>query len=218
MKTMTRIHLVSLALVGVAAVLTVLAYGKLPDPVPTHWNVHGEVDGYTAKPLGPFLLPLAMLAMSVMFMVLPRISPRRFEIEGFDGAYGWIILSVQSMLLLTCGLAHLSGMGFDVDIGRMLSIAVGLLFMVMGNFMGKVTRNFFLGIRTPWTLSSEEVWLRTHRFAGKVFVLAGFLFVVAGLLQVHRLALLPLLILMAVVPSAYSFVLYRRLESGRRSA
>jgi len=218
MKTKTKIHLVSLALVGVAAALTVLVYGKLPDPVPTHWNIHGEVDGWTPKPWGPFLLPLVMLAMSVMFMVLPWISPRRFEIEGFDGAYGWIVLSVQSMFLLFTGLAHLAGMGFDVDIGRTLSIAVGLLFMVMGNFMGKVTRNFFLGIRTPWTLANEEVWLRTHRFAGKAYVLAGFLFMVAGLLNVHRLALIPLIALMALIPSAYSFILYRRLEGEGRSA
>lgn len=218
MRTLTRFHLVSLSLAVLALVLSALAYGHLPDPVPTHWNLHGEVDGYTAKPLGAFLLPLVMLALGTMFLVLPRISPRRFEIEGFEPAYGWIIVATQSMLLLTTGLAHLAGMGFDVDIGRTLSVAVGLLFMVIGNFMGKVRRNFFLGIRTPWTLASEEVWLRTHRLGGKVFFFGGLAYVVCAALALHRWALLPLILLVALIPSAYSYFLYRRLEGERGSA
>lgn len=217
MKTMTKFHVASLTCVVVGLALSALAYGHLPDPVPVHWNVHGEVDGYMAKPLGVFLLPLVMLAMGLMFMVLPRISPRRFEMEGFGSAYGWIILATQSMLLLTTGLAHLVGMGFDVDIGRSLSIAAGLLLMVMGNFMGKVTRNFFLGIRTPWTLASEEVWLRTHRLAGKTFFFGGLAFVISALIGVHFWALGPLIALMVLLPYGYSFFLYRRLEGEGRS-
>jgi uncharacterized membrane protein len=218
MRTMTKFHVASLALVAAGLVISALAYGHLPDPVPTHWNAQGEVDGYIAKPLGAFLLPLTMLAIALLFMALPRISPKRFGMEGFESAYGWIIVATQAMLLFTTGLAHLAGMGFDVDIGRALSIATGLLLMVMGNFMGKVTRNFFLGIRTPWTLASEEVWLRTHRLGGKTLFFGGLAFTISALVGVHVWVLVPLIVLIVVIPYAYSFFLYRRLEGEGRAS
>jgi uncharacterized membrane protein len=90
--------------------------------------------------------------------------------------------------------------------------ALGLLLVVLGSFLGKFRRNFFAGIRTPWTLASEEVWLRTHRLGGKVLVVAGLALAVAGLLGQGHLALLPALLVVGVVPVAYSYVRYRRLE------
>lgn len=216
MKTITKFHVGGLVLAAVALLLSALAYGHLPDPVPTHWNWHGEVDGWTPKPLGAFVLPLLMVGLSVLFVVLPRISPQRFRMEGFDRAYGVMILALQSLFLLLTGLVHLAGMGFDVDVGRTVALTIGLLFMVFGNYLGKVTRNFFLGIRTPWTLASEEVWLRTHRMGGRVMVAMGVGLVLSALFGVHRATMLPILAL-SLTPIAYSYFIYRRLE-GQRSA
>ena len=209
----TRTNLLSLGLVIGSFVITAALYNRLPESVPTHWNARGEANGFTAKPWGPFILPLTMVGLYLLLMIIPRISPRGYRVERFQNVFEILQATLLAFLFMVTMLALLAGIGAPVPINRAIQAGTGLLFIVIGNFMGKFTKNFFVGIRTPWTLASDEVWLRTHRLGGKLFVLAGLGLLVSGLLGGG--GAMPLLAAVAVaggIPAIYSYVLYRRLE------
>ncbi|MBX3232552.1 MAG: SdpI family protein [Labilithrix sp.] len=213
-----RTQLLSLGLVVLAFVLAAVLYPRLPESVPTHWNVKGEADGFTPKPWGPFVLPLVMAGVHALLVVLPRISPRGYRIDRFRGTFEIIQASVVAFLFLVSLLVLLAGIGAAVPMNRAIHAGAGLLFVVLGNFMGKLTKNFFVGIRTPWTLASDEVWLRTHRLGGKLFVLAGVVLVVSGLLGGGAIPMLVAIALACGVPAVYSYVAYRRIEDVKNTS
>jgi uncharacterized membrane protein len=188
-------------------------YPGLPDPMPTHWNAAGQVNGWMPKFWGAFLFPLLMTLLWLVFSVLPRISPRGFEMEPFLRAWGVLKVTILALLLFV----GIEALRASKRPGMQLSptaifCALGVLFAVIGNLLGKVTRNFFVGIRTPWTLASEEVWYRTHRLAGKLFVAAGVFIVVASLFAPHLWTMLAPLLIAALIPVVYSYVIYKRIE------
>ena len=211
---MTRKYwLPGLIMIAIAFGATAVLYPSLPDPMPSHWNATGEVDGYMALPWGALILPLLMLGMWLLFLTLPTISPRGFRMSRFIGAYATIINTVLAFELLITGVVLAAGMGYPVGMNRVVPIGVGVLFVVIGNYLGKTTKNFFLGIRTPWTLASDEVWRRTHRLAGWMFVLAGIIIIVTGVFNIIWVWLfLGIALMAALVPVVYSFLLYRQLE------
>jgi uncharacterized membrane protein len=201
-----------LLLVAAAFVIVAVQYPSLPDPMPTHWNAAGQVNGWMPKFWGAYFVPLLMTGMWLVFLVLPKISPHGFEMEPFLRAWGMLKITILAMMVFFGALVLRAARHRGELSQTAIFVGLGILFAVMGNVLGKVTRNFFVGIRTPWTLASEEVWYRTHRLAGKLFVAAGLLIVVASL---AGLRLWPLFVGSAVatlVPVVYSYVLYRRLE------
>lgn len=211
---MTRKYwLPGLIMIAIAFGATAVLYSSLPDPMPSHWNGAGEVDGYLAQPWGAVILPVMMLGMWLLFLALPAISPRGFRMSRFIGVYATIINTLLAFELLITGVVLAAGMGYPVDMNRVVPIGVGVLFVVIGNYLGKTTKNFFLGIRTPWTLASDEVWRRTHRLAGWLFVLAGIIIAATGVFNIIRVWLfLGVVLTAALVPVVYSYLLYRRLE------
>jgi uncharacterized membrane protein len=189
-----------------------LQYAGLPDPMPTHWNAAGQVNGWMPKFWGAFLFPIMMAALWLVFLALPRISPRGFEMEPFWPAWGVFKVTIQALLLFM-GILVLRAAKAGGELSQTaLFASLGVLFVVMGNLLGKVTRNFFVGIRTPWTLASEEVWYRTHRLAGKLFVAAGLFVVAAALLGQRVWPIVTAVGLAGLVPVIYSYVIYRKLE------
>lgn len=187
-------------------------YQNLPDPVPVHWTLSGKPDGFLAKPWGAFSLPVAMAGVYLILLVLPKISPRGFRMDRFSKT--WEVVRGLIMLFLFFGgvIALLAAAGEPLPMDRALLVPMGLLLTLLGNFMGKFTRNFFVGIRTPWTLASEEVWLRTHRLGGKVFVVGGLLVAAAALLGAPFSIVFAVVLVAAAIPVIYSYVIYRRLE------
>src|SRR5262245_1940754 len=177
-----RADVLGLALIGGVVVLAATLYGRLPATVPTHWNWAGQPDGFLPKPLGAFLLPLVAAVTWAVLAVLPALSPRGFSMERFRGTYDVLRTTIVGFLVLVAMAQLLVAAGWRLRLDVVIPVAVGLLLAILGNYMGKVRRNFFVGIRTPWTLASEEVWLRTHRVAGKLFAAAGVLVAAGGLL------------------------------------
>jgi uncharacterized membrane protein len=212
----SRSNLLNLGLVvlsfGVAAIL----YGRLPPSVPIHWNARGLANGFAPKRWGAFLFPAVMAGVYLLWLAIPRISPRGSGVERFRRAYQIFGTAILSFLLLMTVLVEVAGTGVKIPMDRAVYAGVGLLFVVLGNFMGKLTRNFFVGIRTPWTLASDEVWLRTHRLGGKLFVLAGIGLLVSGLLRGGPIPVLAAVAIAAGVPVIYSYLLYRRLHRPTR--
>ncbi len=197
--------LAAFAMVGVQ-------YPGLPDPMPTHWNAAGHVDGWMPKFWGSFLFPLVMAVLWLMFLVLPKISPRGFEMEPFLRAWGVLKVTILALVLFI-GVLVLRASKSGGELSQTaIFCSLGVLFVVIGNVLGKVTRNFFVGIRTPWTLASEEVWYRTHRLAGKLFVAAGLFVAATAFLGLRLWPIMISIGLAALVPVVYSYVIYRKLE------
>ncbi|WP_049622438.1 SdpI family protein [Frateuria defendens] len=206
---------ISVAFVLIAAGAAVWLYPALPAQVPTHWDLHGRIDGYHARQWAVVFAPLLIALLALMARVLPALAPRRYELEPFAGAWHLVMLAAQGVVL-AAGLAILlRGAGHAVPVPAVAMLAVGALLMVIGNYMGKLRRNFFIGIRTPWTLSSDAAWERTHRLGGRLFVLAGLVAVLGTLLRFGRWLPLACIAAAALGSVGYSFVLYRRLERRR---
>jgi uncharacterized membrane protein len=206
-----RGDLLNLGLVALAFVAAGAIYGHLPATVPMHWNARGQADGFAPRAWGAFLMPIVMVGTYLLLTAIPHISPRGFGVERFARVYRIFQTAILAFLLLTSVLVSWAGTGAKIPLDRAVYLGIGLLFVVLGNFLGKVTKNFFVGIRTPWTLASDEVWLRTHRLGAKLFVLAGLGLIVCGLLGVGG-AWPPLAAagLAGGVPIVYSYLLYRR--------
>jgi uncharacterized membrane protein len=212
MRTERIIDLLSFGLVVLAFAFAAAVYDRLPEHVPAHWNAGGAVDTTMAKPWGPFVLPLTMAGVFALMLVLPRLSPHDHEIDPFRPAYGAIQLAVLGLLLAVSVTQLLAGLGWAVPVNRVVSAGVGALLIIVGNFMGKVTTNHVAGIRTRWTLADPEVWLRTHRFAAKMLVVAGLAIAVAGLFGADIRLVAMGVVVASLAPYVYSYVIYRRLE------
>lgn len=202
---------VGLLFTAAAFVVAGALYGRMTDPVPTHWNIHGVADGFMPKPWGAFLLPLTMAGMLALFNVIRVVSPQTASIERFGRVYAIVMGALFAFFFVLTVAASLAATGAKVDISRVVVTAMGALFVVLGNFLGKVTRNYFVGIRTPWTLENSEVWHRTHRLGGKVFVAGGFAIALVALLG-HPALAIPILVAVALIPVVYSYAIHRRLS------
>ncbi|HEV2719952.1 MAG TPA: SdpI family protein [Thermoanaerobaculia bacterium] len=204
----------TIALVAVSAIVGAALYSRLPDRVPTHFDMHGRPDGFTSKPIAVLVDPVALALLGLMFLVLPAIAPKGYRLEPFLRVYEIIAIAALTMIFADLMLALWFALGHRIDVGRALTLSLGLLFIVIGNYLGKVTRNFFVGIRTPWTLASEEVWLRTHRVGGPLFVAGGAVIVIASLAGTTSalVVTIPVIVGLALFLTVYSYVLYRRIE------
>ena len=213
----TGTWIVSLVFVVLMLGVAVWIYPHLPAQAPVHWDAHGNVNGWMPRFWAAAIWPLVTAGMATVYALLPVISPRRFEIKPFVRAYGIIVLATLAFMLVVGTVALLAGAGYHVSVDVVAPVAVGALLMVIGNFMGKVRKNFFIGIRTPWTLTSDVVWEHTHRLAGWLFVLAGVAWVIGGLLHASPAVLVVAVLAAALVPAAYSYILYQRVERPSRS-
>lgn len=196
-----------------AFAISIYFYPMLPDRIPTHWNFKGEIDGYSGKLSGAYMLPVMNLAMYGLFIILPSIDPRRENYKLFSSTYIYFRYLFHIYFLGMHVIVIAAALGYNVDTGRLVMLAVSLLFMLMGNVMGRVKHNYFVGIKTPWTLASEEVWKKTHRLAALLWTIAGFLGAVFALLRVN-LGWIFIIILMvpALVPAIYSYIIFNKMR------
>ena len=204
----------TVTLVLAAAVVGAALYDRLPDRVATHFDVHGRPDGFTGKLTAVVAEPATLALLGLVFFVLPRIAPKGFRLEPFLRVYEIIAVAVMAMIFLDMLLPLWLSLGHHVGADRAVTLSLGLLLIIVGNYLGKVTRNFFVGIRTPWTLASDEVWFRTHRLGGPLFVAGGAVILIAALAGgSHAMALtLTVIVTLALFLTVYSYVLYRRIE------
>jgi uncharacterized membrane protein len=218
---MTRAYwVVGILLVAISAVAAAWLSPQLPDRIPTHWNIRGEVDGYGGK-WTLFMMPIMMAGMLVFFYYLPALSPKSFEVDTSKPTYLYIMVLVvglftymQGVLLYTVYQTMAKQPTFDL--GRAFIAGMFLFFGLLGNVIGKVRKNFYIGIRVPWTLASDRVWNDTHRMAAWLWVGAGvlgFVWIVLGWSLVVAIALL---VAAGLIPIVYSFIHYKALE--RRGA
>jgi uncharacterized membrane protein len=207
-----KYYLVGASITAAAVVATVVAYPHLPSSVATHWDIHNQPNGYSPKWALYLIGPGLMAGIMLLMYFLPWLSPKHFAVDSFRSTYFQIMLTLVGMLAYFYSVTLWAGIGHSLDVGRAIVGGACLLFALLGNVMGKVRRNFYIGVRTPWALANERVWNATHRFAAKTFVAGG----LAGLaLTADGLAGWPALAVLmagALVPIPYSLVCYKQLE------
>ena len=186
------------------------AYPGLPDRVPTHWNARGEVDGWSGRTFGVFFLPALTLAMIGLFAWLPAADKHFYE--SFAGAYGFIRAIIVVFFNAIYLVSIFAALGYIVNTSFIVRLGLPLLFIALGDQMGRVKRNWFVGIRVPWTLASDENWRRTHRWGAKSMVLCGALSLLTLPFKAPAAAMLQFGLIMAgvIAPVAYSYLLFRR--------
>ena len=191
-------------------------YPRLPARIPTHWDLRGHANGW-GGPGAAFLFPAIGTGLWLLMLVLPRIDPRRANWEKFRDE---VRVLVNVMVLFAAWIEAVVlgvGLGWEVDTGRAVLGGVGVLLAVIGNYLPRIRSNWFIGIRTPWTLSSERVWRDTHRIGGRAFVAGGVAMVLAGFLPglFAEGAAVAAVMLASLVPVVYSYVAWRREAAGR---
>jgi uncharacterized membrane protein len=200
-------------LTAISIAISVAVYSHLPDPMPMHWDIHGQVNGYGPRWLGAFLNPLIIIAIAIMIPVLPRIDPRGRNYEKFGTAYLTMMYATITLLFVIHLFALGAALGIDVSIGRLIPAAVGLLLIVVGNFLPRVRPNWMVGIRNPWTLSSDRVWERAHRVGGYLMMgLGALILITAPFAPMISTAILAGggAIALALGITIYSYVLWRQ--------
>lgn len=210
MSTRTTIF-TSITLIAIAVLAGLLLWDRLPDPMPGHWNAAGEIDGYISKFWGVFLIPIISIALTGLFLIIPRIDPLKANIAQFRAAFNWFIVVFMAYMLYVYALTLVAALGTPFNMTLMLLPAVGLLFIGVGYLMSGAKRNFFIGIRTPWTLSSDTVWDKTHKLGSRLFMLGGVVTILCAFLGESGIWIMLVAMLGAsFVPIVYSYVLYQR--------
>jgi uncharacterized membrane protein len=188
-------------------------YPSLPDQVPSHWNERGEIDAYSGKTFAVLFFPGLTLGIYLLMMFLPRLDPLRKNYPSFSTAYYWIrtvlVVFFSGLYLFTIWTA----LGGDLKINNFIIPAISILFIVIGILLPKVKKNYFVGIRTPWTLASEETWNKTHSLGGKLFVLTGLLTLLSPFLSEKPMTFLIFTVIEAVIiVFVYSYLIYKKVE------
>lgn len=208
---MKKSKTIILGIIILSFIIGAYFYPQMPDRVASHWNVRGEVDSYVSRFWGLFLMPIVSIGLLFLFILIPKVDPLKENIEKFrkyfDDFMALMILFLFYIYVLT--LAWNIGLRFDM--GQAIIPAMGLLFYYVGTLLENSKRNWFIGIRTPWTLSSDKVWEQTHRVGGKLFKLAGII-AILGLFFLKWLlwfVVVPV-ILFALYAFIYSYFVYQK--------
>lgn len=194
--------------------LSAALYSRLPDAMPTHFDLAGHADGFVAKPLGPFLVPLLGLVVYAITAAVVRRQVSAAALQVLPTASVALIFAIHAVALR-------AALDATTDVARWILIATSLFVTVLGNYLGKLRRNRWIGIRTPWTLADDEVWLRTHRLGGWMFVAGGGLALLAALAGAPAAVVLGVLLISTLIPAAASYAIARRVAAhpsggGRR--
>jgi uncharacterized membrane protein len=189
-------------------------YGRFPSRVPSHWNFAGQVDGYSSAEFGAFGFPAITLGIYLLLLFIPYLDPKKDRYQEFKNVYHIIKISLVVFMTIVYFLASLNGLGYNAPIGVFVPIMIGILFIILGNYMSKLRLNWFVGMRNPWTLSSEEVWNKTNRLTGKIFIIGGIAMILESFIP--NMLKLPFfiatIVLLVATPNIYSFIIYKKLQ------
>ena len=203
---------VTIFLIAFAVAFSLSVYNRLPDQMASHWNTANQVDGYISRFWGAFLMPMISAAILLLFLVIPGIDPLKDNIAQFREYFNAFIALMVVFMVYMHVLTVVWNLGYDqFNMGSAMLPALGLLFVFAGVMMRKAKRNFFIGIRTPWTLSSDRVWDETHRIGSTLFIISGILALLGAFFADYAIWFILVPVLASTVfLLVYSYVLYQR--------
>jgi uncharacterized membrane protein len=198
-------------------VVAAIAWPRVPAQIPVHWGIDGTPDRYGGRVEGLLLLPLIAVGLYLLLRFLPRFDPRRANYALFSGSYDLIRFATLVLLVIVYAVSLLIAAGYALDMTQIVPVLVGGLFIVIGSVLGKLRQVWFVGIRTPWTLSSARSWNKTHRLGGWVFLVAGLLMALSGLLRqpIMLLVIIGALVVAMLGLVWYSYLIWREDEGAQ---
>lgn len=208
LKTEWRALIILLA----TAMLSLWAYPQLPLKVASHWNFQGQVDGWSSRTFHTILFPGLLIAMYLMFLIMPYFDPKKERYTEFIKVYRVMRDAIMLVLFGVFTAATFYNLNYPINVGAIVASLIGLLMIILGNYFGKLKRNWFIGIKNPWALSSENVWNKTHRLGGRLFIVWGVLIAAAPWLsfQAAMTILIGGIALILIIINTYSFLIYRQ--------
>ena len=184
-----------------------LLWDKLPKQIPTHWNMDGEIDGWSSKSFAVFGICGFIASIHLLCSFITFADPKN---KGHNEGNMWLMLWICPLISAVCSaLMYFAAFGYDISMERILPIFMGGLFAVTGNYMPKFKQNSTIGIKIPWTLHDEENWTATHRFAGRIWLIGGIVIMLTGVFG-KAWIMMAALIVMTVVPMIYSYRFYKK--------
>lgn len=220
MKLSWRSEILPLTCITAMFILAIIAWPHAPESIPIHWGISGEPDNYAGKFFGLLGAPLIALGVYALFIVLPRLDPKRENYSRFWTRYLFIRTVIIMVLAGIKVVTFLWVMGIDVNMTVAVFMIVGFLLIILGNYMGKLRPTWFIGIRSPWTLSSEESWNKTNRLGGWMFVVIGLGMVIAAPFQekIANYILIGLGIACILYLYVYSYLVWKKDPDARSEA
>ncbi|PIZ83567.1 hypothetical protein COX97_00890 [Candidatus Pacearchaeota archaeon CG_4_10_14_0_2_um_filter_05_32_18] len=208
---MNKLRIIAVAIIVLLFLIGMLSYQYLPDKIASHWNSQGDVDGYMPKFLGIFLVPIIAVGLFLLFILVPKIDPLKENYKKFKNYYDSFILVMIIFMLYVYLLTIIWNFGIKFNMTSTLIPAVGALFIYIGIILRNIKRNWFIGIRTPWTISSDRVWSKTHKLGSKLFIISGIITILGIFFPKYMIwfILIPVVI-SSIVCVVYSYLEFRK--------
>ncbi|WP_165445099.1 SdpI family protein [Gracilibacillus phocaeensis] len=205
-------HLGAIALIIATLGMWFISYPYLPNDLPMHWGTDGSVTWSAPKSIGVLINMGLLILIYIMFVWIPKLDPKRKGYLLQSRAYRVVIYATMLLLVFVNVLVVVQSLGMDWNVEIIVPLAVGALFIVMGNYMQAVKSNWLMGIRTPWTLSSEKVWQKTNRLGSRLFILAGLSFFIIPFIDLNLAVyfIITGALLIAIILTVYSYVVYKQ--------
>ena len=214
----SKTTIIILSLIILSFIAGIYYYQILPEEIASHWNSKGEVDGFMNKTLGIFLIPILTLIFFLIFILVPQIDPLRKNIAKFRNHYNTFILVFMIFMFYVYLLTLSWNLGYRFNMSLMILPALTLFFIYIGFLLEKTKRNWFIGIRTPWTLSSDIVWDKTHKLGGLLFKISGALILFGAFFQKYLTWFIVIpIIISTIFLLIYSYVIYERLKKNPKN-
>ncbi len=211
-----RSNPIMLIMLVVVCAVAVYAYIKLPadGQYPVHWSFNGQPDRYGSKTEAVSMGPVVSILIYALAVILPGLDPKRANYERFKKEYFLLMQVIMGFMAFVYIFSIMAAFGRQVNITLWVNAMVGVLFIVLGNYMSRIKQNWYMGIKTPWTLSNEKVWEKTHRFGGRVFVVLGVVFAINAFVGFITSGTIFLVLVfgLALSPVVYSYIIFKQLE------
>ncbi|VVB75573.1 SdpI/YhfL protein family protein [uncultured archaeon] len=209
-----RLIAVSALMAIVTIIITLCVYSLLPAQMITHWGISGEANGFMPKEFGAWIIPIISIAILALLYYIPRLDPLKENIDKFKSVYHMLIAVVCGFFLYSQLILLAINMDATINMTQLLVPALGVLFVAIGAILPRTKRNYFIGIKTPWTLYSDKVWDDTHRIGGRVFTVAGIIIFLSAFASPNHTFILVFtsIIAAAAIPIAYSYKSFKSLK------
>jgi len=212
MKTKTTL-IINLTILVISFVAAGLFWSALPEVMASHWNINDQVDGTMSKFWGVFLLPMVLAGTLLLFFLVPLIDPLKHNIESFRSTFNLFITLINGFMVYVYGLTIAWNLGARFNMSEMIMPGIGLIFIGSGYLISKAKRNYFIGIRTPWTLANDLVWDKTHSIGGKLFIATGVLLLLSMFASQYAFPIMMVAVFGTVIFTfAYSYFVYSQLD------
>ena len=215
---MKGINAAIIALVLVSVLASVVAYQFLPEKIVSHWNIYGNADSQMDKAFALSIMPIVAIFIAALYFLIPKLDPLRQNIKKFEFQYGLMFATIIAFMLYIHIITILWNLGFSLNISAAIIPGVALLLFVIGLLLKDSERNWFVGVRTPWTLSSDNVWKKTHLLASKTFMIAAVILLLSIFFPEYAFfAIIFIVFIAAIIPAVYSYFEYAKEKNPKKS-